>query len=183
GKDARHSAGEEVGRLDWKILEGSEATYREIHRFPNGGADRQASGLDRNCAASGHRIDERLGARVPTGEHDQLRGHRLAQRRRSFALRLLDAYIKWRTHHEALELRFHHPVCAARTRQAKLITSMRAQPSPPGSTFCRLNFTRSASTSISETSHPAAIHANACDLLPVFWLAHQFGKRRASGGR
>src|SRR2546425_9456257 len=51
---------------------------------------------------------------------------------------------------------------------------MRAQPSPPGSTFCRLNFTRSASTSISETSHPAAIHANACDLLPVFWLAHQF---------
>src|SRR5262249_12553365 len=63
--------------------------------------------------------------------------------------------IKWRTHHEALELRFHHPVCAARTRQAKLITSMRAQPSPPGSTFGRLNSTRSASTSTFETSHPA----------------------------
>src|SRR6185295_4829742 len=97
--------------------------------------------------------------------------------------RLLDAYIKWRTHHETLELCLHHPVCAARTCQAKFITSMRAQPSPPRSIFCRLNFTRSPSTSTFETSQPAAIHAKDCGLLPVFWLAHQLGKRRASGGR
>src|SRR5262249_55965209 len=99
--------------------------------------------------------DPRRGAVITRGHPSRTRLERVEQRRLSFALRLLDAHIKWRTHHEALELRFHHPVCAARTRQAKLITSMRAQPSPPGSTFGRLNPTRSASTSTFETSHPA----------------------------
>ena len=81
-EDARHGTGEEVGRLDRQILERGEMAQREIHRSANGRTHREAGRLDRNRASSRHRIDERLRPRVPAREHDQLRRHRLAQRRR-----------------------------------------------------------------------------------------------------
>ncbi len=80
--DLRHGSGKQVGRFVRQILERGEMAQREIRRATNGGADREAGRLDRNRGAAGHGIDERLGARVPARQHDQLRRHRLAQRRR-----------------------------------------------------------------------------------------------------
>ena len=82
-EDARHGAGKEVGRLDRQIFERGEMTQRKIHRSTDGSAGREAGRFDRNRASTCHRIDERLRARVPAREHDQLRSHRLAQRSRS----------------------------------------------------------------------------------------------------
>ena len=82
-EDARHGAGKEVGRLDRQIFERGEMTQRKIHRSTDGSAGREAGRFDRNRASTCHRIDERLRARVPAREHDQLRRDRLAQRSRS----------------------------------------------------------------------------------------------------
>ncbi len=54
---------------------------REIRRVTNGRTHGEAGRLDWNRGASSHRIDERLGSRVPTRQHDQLRRERFAQRR------------------------------------------------------------------------------------------------------
>ena len=79
--DLRHGPGEQVGRLVRQTLERGEMAHRQIRRATNGGAHREAGRLDRNRGASSHGIDERLGARVPARQQDQLRRHRLAQRR------------------------------------------------------------------------------------------------------
>ena len=73
--------GEEVGRFVRQTLERAEMAQREIRRVTNGSAHREAGRLDRNRCASSHRIDERLGSRIPARQHDQLRRERLAQRR------------------------------------------------------------------------------------------------------
>ena len=79
--DFRHGPGEQVGRFVRQTPERGEMAQREIRRVTNGGAHREAGRLDRNRGASSHRIDERLGSRVPARQHDQLRRERLAQRR------------------------------------------------------------------------------------------------------
>jgi hypothetical protein len=55
---------------------------REIRGATNSGASCEARRLDRNRRAASHRIDQRLGSRVPARQHDQLRRHRLAQGRK-----------------------------------------------------------------------------------------------------
>ena len=60
-----------------------QVTERQIGRPPDGGADRQARGFDRDRPPAGHGIHEQLGSRVPSRQHDELCRHRLAQRRGS----------------------------------------------------------------------------------------------------
>src|SRR5450759_2832561 len=50
----------------------------------------------------------------------------IEQRRFPLALRLRDAHVERRAHHETLDLRLHDPVRAARTRQAQLVATLRA---------------------------------------------------------
>ena len=80
GKNARHRPREKVRRLHRQPVECRQVAERQVGRLPDGGADREACGLDRNRAPAGHRIHEHLRPRVPPRQHDQLRGHRLAQR-------------------------------------------------------------------------------------------------------
>ena len=81
--DCCHGPWEQVGRFVRQTPERGEMAQREIRRVTNGSAHREAGRLDRNRGTSSHRIDERLGSRVPARQHDQLRRERLAQRRES----------------------------------------------------------------------------------------------------
>ena len=80
--DLRYGSGKQVRRVVRQTLERGEMALREIRRATNGGAGREAGRLDRNRGASSQRIDEGLSARVPARQHDQLRRHGFAQRRR-----------------------------------------------------------------------------------------------------
>ena len=74
GNRSGASRGRSLNAARWRSGRSERAT--------NGGAGREAGRLDRNRGAASHGIDEGLGARVPARQHDQLRRHRLAQRRR-----------------------------------------------------------------------------------------------------
>src|SRR4029077_2453256 len=67
---------------------------------------------------------------IARGYPRDLRVEGIKQRRFTFALRLLDAHLERRPHHEALQLRFHHPVRPARARQAELVATTCAHPPP-----------------------------------------------------
>ena len=67
------------------------------------------------------------------GHPRDARVERIEQRRVALALRLLDPHVEGRAHHETLELRLHHPVRAARSRQAQLVATLCRH--PPSSSF------------------------------------------------
>src|SRR6478736_4937428 len=59
------------------------------------------------------------------------------------ALRLVEAHVERRAHHEALELGLHDPVRAARTDQAQVVATLRAHVSDSRSISSRAPPTRS----------------------------------------
>src|SRR5207249_3229406 len=67
-ENAGHGSGKKVGCLDRQILERREMTQRKIHWSSDGSPDSEACRFDGNRASSCHRIDERLGPRVPARE-------------------------------------------------------------------------------------------------------------------
>ena len=67
---------------------------------------------------------------IARGHPGDARLEGIEQRRFPLPLRLLDAHVEGRAHHEPLELRLHDPVGAARTRQAQLVATLRAHAFP-----------------------------------------------------
>ena len=74
--------------------------------------------------------DSRRGAVMASGYPCDARLEGIEQRRFPLPFRFLDAHVERRAHHEALELRLHDPVRAARTRQPQLVATLCAHASP-----------------------------------------------------
>ena len=87
--------------------------------------------LEAHCGA-GAQIpgDARRRAVIARGDPGDRRHEGIEQRRFALPLRLLDPHAERRAHHEALQLRLHDPVGAARARQAQLVTAVCAHAFP-----------------------------------------------------
>ena len=93
---------------------------------------RSSKSGSRRTAALEHKIpgDSRRRAVMARRYPCDARVEGIEQRRFPLPLRLLDAHVERRAHHETLELRLHDPVRAAGTRQAQLVATLRAHASP-----------------------------------------------------